>query len=106
MEEVLTNTAESQALAADVRFYEMHLYDSGSAGERAYSIREAHARWNASIQYVQWDDPEIKSFTSLLEAKEHYAARKLALSKSGFIYSDMDWVAPDRGRMPRKRAER
>jgi hypothetical protein len=106
MEEAISNAAESQALALEVEFYESRLYASDSGGERAYCIREAHARWNASIKYVVWDDPEIKLFASLLEAKEHYATRKLALSKSGFVYSDMDWVTPDGEWTQQKRAER
>jgi hypothetical protein len=103
MEEVLTNIAESQALTPDVEFYELRLYDSDFTGKRAYCVREDHARWRASIMYVKWDEPKINTFASLWEAKERYQARTLALSKSGFIYSDMGWVAPDRGRLRSKR---
>jgi hypothetical protein len=39
---------------------------------------------------VQWDEPEIGAFVTLQEAKEQYAARRLALGERGFIYSDMD----------------
>jgi hypothetical protein len=90
MQEELSNTADPSALTPNTEFYELHLYDSGLSGEEEYYIREAHARWNASIKYVEWDEPVIRAFQTLQEAKDVYSARKIALARRGFIYSDMD----------------
>jgi hypothetical protein len=90
MQEVLSNTADPSALTPNAEFYELHLYDSDLSGEAEYCIREAHAQCNASIKYVEWDEPVIRAFQTLQEAKDVYAARKIALARRGFIYSDMD----------------
>jgi hypothetical protein len=90
MQEELSNTADPSALTPNTEFYELHLYDSGLSGEEEYYIREAHARWNTSIKYVEWDEPVIRAFQTLQEAKDVYSARKIALARRGFIYSDMD----------------
>ena len=91
MQEVLSKTDDPKAPLLGQEFYELRLYDSDSAGEPVYYVREARARWNASIKGVEWDEPQIEAFATHQEAKERYAARRLLLAQRGFIYSDMDF---------------
>ncbi len=74
----------------DQEFYELQLYDSDSAGEPVFCVREARAQWEDSIKGVEWDEPEIEAFATPQEAKERYATRRQALAEKGFIYSDID----------------
>ena len=90
MQEVLSKTDDPKAPLRDQEFYELRLYDSDSAGELVFCVREARAQWNDSIKGVEWDEPEIGAFATLQEAKERYAARRQTLAEKGFIYSDMD----------------
>lgn len=90
MQEILSRTNNPKAPLLGQEFYELRLYDSNSAGESVYCVREAHARWNDSIKGVEWDEPETGTFATLQEAKERYAERRFALAEEGFIYSDMD----------------
>ena len=90
MQEVLSKTDDPNAPLRDQEFYELRIYDSDSAGEPVYCVREARAQWNDSIKGVEWDEPEIGAFGTLQEAKERYATRRQALAEKGFIYSDMD----------------
>ena len=90
MQEVLSKTGDPKAPLRDQEFYELQLYDSDSAAEPVYCVREARARWNDSIKSVEWDKPKIGAFGTLQEAKERYAARRQTLAEKGFIYSDMD----------------
>jgi hypothetical protein len=70
MQEVLSKTDDPKAPLRDQEFYELRLYDSDSAGEPVYCVREARAQWNDSIKGVEWDEPEIGAFGTLQEAKE------------------------------------
>jgi hypothetical protein len=90
MQEVLSKTDDPKAPLLGQEFYELRLYDSDSAGEPVYYVREARARWNASIKGVEWDEPQIEALATHQEAKERYAARRLLLAQRGFIYSDRD----------------
>jgi hypothetical protein len=90
MQEVLSKTDNPKAPLHDQEFYELRLYDSESAGEPVYCVREACARWNDSIKGVEWGEAEIGTFATHEEAKEWYATRRQALAERGFIYPDMD----------------
>jgi hypothetical protein len=90
MQEVLSRTDDPKAPLRDQEFYELRLYDSDSAGEPVFCVREARARWDDSIKSVEWDAPEIEAFATPQEAKERYATRRQTLVEKGFIYSDMD----------------
>jgi hypothetical protein len=90
MQEVLSKTDNPESPLHDQEFYELRLYDSESAGEPVYCVREACTRWIDLIKGVEWNEPEIGTFATHEEAKEWYATRRQALAEKGFIYSDMD----------------
>jgi hypothetical protein len=90
MQEVLSKTDDPKAPMRDQEFYELRLYDSSSAGEPVFCVREARARWDEDAGQIVWDQEQVQAFVSHQEAKEQYAARRLILAKQGFIYSDMD----------------
>jgi hypothetical protein len=90
MQEVLSRTGDPKAPLRGQEFCELRLYDSDSAGEPVYCVREARARWNDEGNQELWDEPRIEAFATLQEAKARYSERKLALAQQGFIYSDMD----------------
>jgi hypothetical protein len=90
MQEVLSKTDNPKAPLRDHEFYELRLYDSDSAEEPVYYVREVRARWDDDAGQIVWDQEQVETFVSHQEAKERYAARRLALTEKGFIYSDMD----------------
>jgi hypothetical protein len=88
MQEVLSRTDDPKAPLLGQEFCELRPYDSVSAGEPVFFVREARAQWNASINDVDWDILRIEEFTTLQEAKDRYAARGHTPAEQGFIYSD------------------
>jgi len=90
MQEVLSKAADPKTPPRDQEFYELNLYDSDSAGERVYCMREARARWDDESKQAIRDEEHFEQFLTLEEAEKRYAERRLALAEEGFIYSDMD----------------
>ncbi len=80
----------SQGSPADQEFYELRLYDSDSAGLPVYCVREARTRWDNEVRDMVRDKEQERTFVRQQEAEEWYEARRRALAKEGFIYSDMD----------------
>ena len=80
MHELLSNTDadDPKIPPSEQEFWELRLYESDSAGEPVYCVREARALWNDESNQHVWDEPEIQAFATLQEAK------------LGFIHSDMD----------------
>jgi hypothetical protein len=90
MQEVLSRSEDTKTPLSEQEFYELRLYDSDSAGEPVYCVREARAWWNEDSKQEVWDEPRIEVFATLQEAKTRYSERRLALAQLGFIHSDMD----------------
>jgi hypothetical protein len=90
MQEVLSRTDDPKTPLCEQEFYELRLYDSDSAGEPVYCVREARARWDEESNQAVWDEPRMEAFATLQEARARYAERRLALAQLGFIHSDMD----------------
>ena len=91
MQEVLSRTTDPNAPAADCEFYELRLDDSDNVWMGRHVIRETHALWDASTSQIAWAEPEIEYVPNIDLADERYEARRAALVKRGFLYSDMDW---------------
>jgi len=90
MQEVLSKTDDPKVALRDQEFYELRLYDSDVAGEPVYCLREARARWDDEAGHIVWDEEQVQAFMTHQEAKQQYAARRVALVQKGYIYSDMD----------------
>jgi len=90
MQEVLSKTDDPKAPLRDQEFYELNIYDSESAGEPVYYVREARARWDEESGQIVWTEEQIEKCTTSEEAKQRYAKRRRGLVERGFIYSDMD----------------
>ena len=90
MHEVLSRIDDPKAPLQDQDFYELELYDSSSAGEPVFCIREARASWDRSAGRMVWSDQKTEAFATLLEARKRYAGRLFALAERGFKYSDME----------------
>jgi hypothetical protein len=89
MQEVLSRADDTKTPLREQEFYELRLYDSDSAGEPVYCVREARAWWNEENKQM-WSEPWIEVFSTLREAKKRYSERRLVLAQLGFIHSDMD----------------
>jgi hypothetical protein len=90
MQEVLSKTNDPKAPLRGQEFYELSLLDEANELGTRYCVRQAHAQWDDKDGQVMWDQEEVDHLWILTEAKQRYAERRLALSKRGFIYSDMD----------------
>jgi hypothetical protein len=90
MQELLSKADNAGVSPSGQEFFELRLYDSSSAGEPVFCVREARAAWNDARQDFAWDKPRIEVFAILEEARERYAERRLALTQQGFVNSDMD----------------
>jgi hypothetical protein len=90
MQEVLSKTDDPNIPLRDQEFCELCLYDSDCVGLPVFCIREARARWDEETGQIAWDERRVQMFTSRQDAKERYEACRLALTKEGFIYSDME----------------
>jgi hypothetical protein len=71
-------------------FVELSLLDEANQLETIYCVRQAHAELSEIDGEITWDQEEVDHHWILNEAKRRYAERSLALTKRGFIYSDMD----------------
>ena len=90
MQEILSRTDDQKARLCGKEFYELRLYESGSAGELVYCVREARAWWDSRKGQISWDDPQIAAFSTPQEAEKQYAEQRHILVGKGFISSDMD----------------
>ena len=90
MQEILSKTYDAKAPLRDQEFYELFLYDSNASGMPVFYVREAHAAWSEVDEQIMWDKEQVRVFVTHQEAKDQYAARRLALAQEGFIYSDME----------------
>jgi len=90
MQEVLSKTDDPKTPLRDQEFYELRLYDSESAGNPVYCVREAHAQWSDKDGQIMWDDEQVHVLVTQEAAKKRYAKLRLALAQRGFIYSGMD----------------
>jgi hypothetical protein len=91
VQEVLSMTDDPKVPLRDQEFYELRLYDSDSAGLPVYCVREARTRWDNEVRDMVRDKEQERTFVRQQEAEEWYEARRRALAKEGFIYSDMDF---------------
>jgi hypothetical protein len=90
MQEVLSRTVDSTAPLSGQEFYELSLLDVANDLGTRYCVRLAHAEWSDIDGQIMWDQEENDHFWILDAAKRRYAERRLALTKRGFICSDMD----------------
>jgi hypothetical protein len=90
MQEVLSKTDDPKVALRDQEFYELRLYDSDVAGDPVYCVGEVRARWDDEAGHIVWDEEQVQAFMTHQEAKQQYAARRVALVQKGYIYSDMD----------------
>jgi diguanylate cyclase (GGDEF)-like protein len=88
MQEVLSNTADSNTPLAAQEFYELCLEDSDDIWKGRHIVRQAYARWDQTSSRIVWDDMEIEYAHTLEEAKHRYEVRRTCLIKRGFRYSD------------------
>ena len=91
MNEVFSKTVGPNATLCDQEFYELKLYDSDDIWNPGHMVMQSRAFWSKVDQQFMWDEIETERWPTPKEAEERYAARRRALVKRGFIYSDMDF---------------
>jgi hypothetical protein len=90
MQELLLKTDDADIPLREQEFFELSLLDEAHQLGTRYCLRQWHAEWSEIDGQIMWDDEQVEHFWILAEAKRRYAERRLALTKKGFIYSDMD----------------
>jgi hypothetical protein len=90
MEEVLTNTDDPEVPLKDREFYALVISDGDEIRGPGFFVRQLHAAWSEVRGMIAWDRFEIEELGSYTEAQELYEARRAALHRIGFIYSDRE----------------
>jgi hypothetical protein len=87
MQEVFSRSDDPKTPPREQEFYELRLFDSESAGNPIYCVREAHAQWSDKDGQIMWDNEQVHVLVTLESAKKRYAKLRLALVQRGFIVS-------------------
>ena len=90
MREVFSKTNDPKVPLRDQEFYELRLVNSDDIWKPGYFVKQAHAQWSEIDRQIMWDGFDFERCATLEKAKERYAEWRLALTRLGFIYSDMD----------------
>jgi hypothetical protein len=90
MEEVLSNTDDPEVPLREREFYALGITDGDELRGPGFFVRQLHASWSNVQGTVAWDALDIEKCPTYLDAMQRYEARRAALVKMGFIYSDME----------------
>jgi hypothetical protein len=92
MQEVLSKNPDSSEPSDGAEFIELRLSDIGPDDVYpSFWVMETLAHWDAVNKRIEWDEPQLYSFTLLEEARGWYEERRRILVEQGFACSDMDF---------------
>lgn len=91
MQEVLSRRGENDKPLDQQEYWTLELHEVKDGYSGGFVVQQARARWSETYQRVLYDQVETDRLPLLAEAEVQYGCRWLALVKSGFSHSDMDF---------------
>ena len=98
MQEVLSKTTDPNVPLQEQEFFELRLRDFGTqfsplfidsigaVARHRFLVCEAQAAWSEIDRNIMWDTFEHDECSTLEEAEQRYASRRVAIVEKGFIY--------------------